>query len=314
MSKQMLKPSANGPGANGPGVSGEAKLTLRLGIRRLRPALSSARASAQTNFREMPASVSGEAGAALNAAKEAAEAANRTKAALFANMNHELRAPLNAILGFSEILADNAVGAQGPLQAARQSEFAGHLNSAGHQLLDIVESIFDLATIEENALDIRPSPTCLGGLVADVVARLQPLASQFGVQIRTDLDAELPNCSIDAARIRQALRSVVDNAIKFSNRNGIVTVRLSRASSGTAAITVSDTGVGISAADIAHVFKAFHHGDSFFTRRYDGAGLGLTYAKRFVEQHNGHITLSSEPNVGTTVTIELPFATTTSER
>ena len=311
MSKQMVKPDANGAG--GPGANGEAQVTLRMGIRRLRPALSSARAGAQANARAAPALVSDEANAALIAAKNAAKAANRTKAALLANMNHELRAPLNAILGFSEILADNTVVAHGPLQVARQTEFAGHLNNAGHQLLDIVESILDLATIEDEARDIRPSPTCLGGLVADVVARLQPLASQFGVQLRTDLDADLPNCAIDAARIRQALRSVVDNAIKFSNRNGIVTVAVSRSNAANAVVTVSDTGVGIGPADIADVFREFHHGDSSFTRRYDGAGLGLTYAKKFVEQHKGRITLASERNVGTTVTIELPFVAAAQE-
>jgi signal transduction histidine kinase len=291
------------------GASGQTETTLRMGIRRLRPALSSARAGVQSSPWASPALASGGAREELKAAKDAAETAKRKITALLANMEHELRAPLNAIAGFSEILAGNAVGAGGPLQAARQIEFADHLTNASHQLIDIVESIFDLAKFEDNAGEFNPSPTSLDALIADVVARLQPLASPFGVQIRTDLDAGLPNLMIDAARIRQALRSVIDNAIKFSNRNGIVNVRLSRAASGNVVVIVSDTGTGVSRDDIAHVFQAFFHAGSSFTRRYVGAGLGLTYAKSFVEQHNGRIALASERNVGTTVTIELPFVT-----
>jgi signal transduction histidine kinase len=304
MANLKLMPSTSGPKRG-------TESTLRMGIRRLRPALSSARTGAMVNEWASLALASGGTSAELNAAKNAAEAANRTKKALFANMNHELRAPLNAILGFSEILLGNSVGVQGPLQFARQNEFANHLNNASHQLLDIVESILDLAKFGDTECEVQTAPTCLKGLVADVVARLQPLASQFCVQIRTDLDSELPKCAIDAARIRQALRSVIDNAIKFSNRDGIVNVRLSRTTSGTAVVTVSDTGVGIGRADVANVFREFHHGGSSLARRFDGAGLGLAYAKKFVEQHNGRITLASERNVGTTVMIELPLVTQT---
>ena len=293
------------------GANGDMELKLRMGIRRLRPALSSARAGAMVNEWESRALASGGASAELHAAKNAAEAANRTKTALFANMNHELRAPMNAILGLSEILLGNSVGVQGPLQVARQGEFANHLNNAAHQLLDIVESVLDLAKFGDIGSEVQTSPTCLGSLVTDVVARLQPLASQFCVQIRTDLDAELPKCALDSARIRQALRSVIDNAIKFSNRGGIVDIRLWRATSDDAVVTVSDTGVGIDRADLADVFREFHLGGSSRTRRFEGAGLGLAYAKKLVEQHNGRITLASERNVGTTVVIELPFVAQT---
>jgi len=244
--------------------------------------------------------------AELKLAKDAAEMASRTKSALLANMNHELRTPLNAIIGFSELLASKNVAPSGSQPVTTESEYASYINDAGHSLLEIINNILEIAKLEDGQSELTVRPECLNDLVTDVVDRLRPVAAQCGAQIRTYLNDELPRYLVDGSRIRYAIRCVVDNAIKFSKANGVVEVRLVGSPTGSALISISDSGIGLGHEHFDRVFEAFFQVDSSLARRHNGAGLGLTLAKKFVGQHGGSVTLTSELNLGTTVTIELP--------
>jgi PAS domain S-box-containing protein len=239
----------------------------------------------------------------LKIAKDTAEAASRIKSALLANMNHELRTPLNAIIGFSELLAEGGVHAASSEKATEYSRF---INEAGRQLLDVIDSILETARLDDGRSALRLVPTLLSDLISELVDRMLPVARQAGVRIRTCLDSRMPRYVVDPARLRHALRSVIENAIKFSKGDGVVDICLSQSDSQTAIISVSDDGIGIAKENLDEIFEPFFQADSRISRRYNGTGLGLTLAKKFVEQHCGCIRVESQLGHGTTIEIELP--------
>jgi PAS domain S-box-containing protein len=243
--------------------------------------------------------------AELKTAKDAAESASRTKSALLANMNHELRTPLNAIIGFSGLLSEKAENEK-PISAETVCEYGRYINDAGNQLLDIINNILEISSLEDGRASMRLVPTMLSDLVDELLERLSPAAALSGVRIRTRLDTRMPRYMVEPVRLRQAIRSIIENAIKFSKSNGIIDIVLSQSESQTAIIAVSDNGIGIAKENLDEVFKPFFQADSKLSRRYNGTGLGLTLAKKFVEQHRGHIRITSNLGQGTTVEIQLP--------
>jgi PAS domain S-box-containing protein len=238
--------------------------------------------------------------AELMRSKEAAEFANRTKTEFLANMSHELRTPLNAILGFSEMIA---CGMFGPL-APKYVEYAGDIHKSGEHLLALVNDVLDLAKLEAGKLELRESDVCLHELVDECLLFLRNRAREGGVLLHSELPLDLPLLRADGRVVKQLLLNFLSNAVKFTPEGGrvIVCAEAGRSFS----VSVSDTGIGMSAADIEVALSPFGQVDSKLARKHQGTGLGLPICKSLMELHGGDLTVTSRPNEGTTLTARFP--------
>jgi signal transduction histidine kinase len=226
------------------------------------------------------------------------------KSRFLANMSHELRTPLNAIIGFSEILCDG--DGRGTLEP-EQKEHVGYILESGRHLLSLINDVLDLSKIEAGRMDLHREwvpPELLFDSARDVI---RPMALKKGVEIEMDDVQHLPQVLVDAVRIKQVLYNLLSNAVKFTPRAGRVRVTASQGDHGLS-ISVKDTGVGISAADLPRLFREFERIESKTAPKVEGTGLGLALVKRLVELHGGHITVESEPGKGSTFTFDIPPA------
>lgn len=250
-----------------------------------------------------------DAEATLRRAKEAAEAADRAKSEFLAMVSHEIRTPINGVIGFAQILADS------PL-TLEQREQVAIIMASGQTLEKLITDILDLSKIEAGKIEIESSPFGLRKSVEDVVAFFQPRARTTGVTVATDFDLDVPGIvNSDEARLRQILVNLIGNAFKFTERGGIrVHVSCLRGQAvglgGTRRelrlfFAVSDTGVGISEENVAKLFKPFSQVDDSAERRRRGTGLGLTISKRLCELMGGTISVHSKPGEGTTFRFSL---------
>jgi signal transduction histidine kinase len=233
-------------------------------------------------------------------AREAAEAANRAKDHFLAVVSHELRAPLNAILGWCAILAERK-------EHALERGLPIIERNARAQL-KLVEDLLDAARITSATLTIEPEKTNLPELVRSAVDAIKPAADEKAVGLHLAvIEEELPPLFADAYRVRQVVLNVLTNSLKFTDRGGSVNVQV-RSRAGRAQVIVQDTGRGISPAVLPHVFDRFRQGSSPGVG-HQGLGLGLTISRALVELHGGTIEIDSPgENKGTTCTIELPLA------
>lgn len=240
----------------------------------------------------------------LQASKNAQDA-NRLKSEFLAKMTHELRTPLNAIIGFSEVLKEDVVedGNETYLQDLKKIE------TAGHQLLAIVNNVLDLSRIEANKFTLNPHDFSIYALVEDLEKTASPLAKKNNNSLKIICEKDIGIMYADEKRIRQAIFNLLSNAFKFS-KNGVITLEVGRETSANqknwVCFKVSDTGIGIDHSQIKKLFEPFIQLDSSINRRYGGAGLGLALAKRFCELMGGDILVHSEVSVGTTFTVRLP--------
>ncbi len=241
------------------------------------------------------------------AARREAEEANRAKSAFLANMSHELRTPLNAIIGYSEMLAEEAVesknsAAAGDLEKIRQ---------AALHLLALVNDLLDLSKIEAGKVDLRFESFDLGELLDELDRTLRPLSEKNSNRFEITAAGPPGRMRSDPARLRQILSNLLDNAFKFTT-GGEVALRVERfAGPGGDRVrfAVSDTGIGIDAAHLERIFEAFTQADTSSTRKYGGTGMGLAISQRFSRMLGGDIHVSSEPGRGSTFALELPCQT-----
>ncbi|MCC6313929.1 MAG: PAS domain S-box protein [Thermomicrobiales bacterium] len=237
----------------------------------------------------------------LRAAKEAAEAANRQKSAFLSAMSHELRTPLSAVIGYADLLLENA---SDPLSAGQTADVRQIAASAG-RLLGLINDLLDLSRIEAGQLQLAPQPVALDAVVEAVVADVAPQAEAKGLALRVDVPHDVV-VEADPVRLRQILLNLVGNAVKFTDRGG-VTVR-ARPRRRTVAMSVADTGIGIAPEDLPHIFDEFRQVGPSAARRPGGSGLGLAITKRLVDLHAGHLQVQSALGVGSTFTVRLPVA------
>jgi signal transduction histidine kinase/DNA-binding response OmpR family regulator len=240
----------------------------------------------------------------LKVLMEAAETANQAKSQFLANMSHELRTPMNAIIGYSEMLTEEA-------QDLGQEEFIPDLkkiNAAGKHLLALINDILDLSKIEAGKMDLYLETFDIPGTVRDVATTMQPLIDKNGNRLVIDMPANAGSMRADLTKVRQGLFNLLSNASKFTQQGEILlTVRRESEPTGDwIEFRVKDSGIGMSFEQTQKVFQAFTQADASTTRKYGGTGLGLTITKKFCEMMGGSITFTSELGKGTTFIIRLP--------
>jgi PAS domain S-box-containing protein len=250
-----------------------------------------------------------EAEAALLHAKEAAEAADRAKSEFLAIVSHEIRTPINGVIGFAQILADSPLSPE-------QREQVAIIKSSGESLEKLIGDILDLSKIEANKIEIESAPFGLHKCVEEVVAFFQPRARAAALTVTARIDPDVPVIvNSDEARLRQILTNLIGNALKFTER-GRITVHVSCMRGEPVSLSdsrhalrlffaVIDTGVGIPADKISKLFKPFSQVDSSSERRRSGTGLGLIISKRLCELMGGSISVDSKPGEGTTFRFSL---------
>jgi signal transduction histidine kinase len=238
----------------------------------------------------------------LIAAKEAAEAANRSKSEFLANMSHELRTPLNAIIGFSGMMSDRLFG---PLNE-KYAEYANLIGDSGQHLLAIITDILDLARADANRLILVEETVKLASVVKLSSRIIQEMAFKAEVDYDSEIEERIPELRGDAAKLTQIIVNLLSNAIKFTPRGGSVRLKIAQAKRGGITFRVEDTGIGMSAEQIPLALSPFGQVDSGLARKYQGVGLGLPLTKRLVELHGGSIEIESAPDLGTTVMFHLP--------
>lgn len=246
----------------------------------------------------------GELARKLSEEKSRAENAANSKSAFLANMSHELRTPLNAINGFSEILAHELYG---PLGDQRYKGYAQDILASGQHLLDMINDILDMAKIEAGKMTINPQPIDPIDPVDAAVRMIRRKAADKDIEIVLDVQPGLPEIDADHRAIRQMVLNLVSNAIKFTNAGGKITVAVQQYGPDIK-VSVTDTGIGIPAADLPRLSQPFEQATGSHDRNYEGTGLGLALTKSFAEMHGGELTISSIEGEGTTVAFTLPIA------
>ena len=237
---------------------------------------------------------------ALRERAEALSGADRLRSEFIANLSYELRTPLNTILGFAELLAEEYFGTLN----ARQKEYGRGIREAANGMVTMLGDIIDLTTIEAGQMHLELDTVDLHAVMAGVLGLIRERAKQRGLGLEFDCSPEIGWVVADEKRLKQVLYHLLSNAVKFTPSGGEVRLSGYR-EDGQVTISVSDTGVGIPLSDQERVFEGFQRGETA-DRHQTGAGLGLTLVKRFIELHGGTVNLRSAPNKGTTVRCILP--------
>lgn len=238
----------------------------------------------------------------LERARDEARTASRVKDIFLATMSHELRTPLNSIIGFSDLIL---AGLTGPITDEQRLQL-GLINRSGHQLLELISDVLDIAKVETGQLNITIGRLPMFELLQDKYRAFRLQAEDHGLHLACDIDAADVTVLGDRRRVRQVLANLLSNAIKYSDR-GQITLR-ALCAEGALRIEVQDQGIGIAAEELPRLFTPFHRIDGNGTRVREGTGLGLAITKRLVECMNGTLGVHSQPGVGSTFWFTLPLA------
>jgi signal transduction histidine kinase len=239
----------------------------------------------------------------LRVAKEVAEKAAEAKSALLSTLGHELRTPLNAIIGFSDMMRQAAMG---PVGVPQYEEFVVHINDSGNRLLNAINDILEIVSCESGNLELDQKEFGAAELMDAVAKQITPEAEASGVQIVNEVSDDGVVISGDRRRLQQALYNLVSNAVKFTEKGGIVRIMMTQSEKDGLTWSVADNGIGMSAEDLPRIMEPFEQADSRLARKYEGLGLGIPLARAMARLHGGDIDYSSELGKGTTARMTLP--------
>lgn len=240
--------------------------------------------------------------AALAEARDVADSSDIAKNRFLAAVSHELRTPLNAIIGFSDMLAH---GMCGPLGSSRQEEYVRLIRESGNHLLAVVNAILDVSKIESGTYEIHPESFRFGEAAEMCRSMMALQAETKDIALTMRMGAGVGEIVADRRSVKQMLINLLSNAIKFTPEGGKVSLSATRLGS-RLHFSVSDTGIGIAAADLARLGEPFTQIQNDYTRQFEGTGLGLSVVRGLVGLHRGTMTIESAPGEGTTVAISLP--------
>jgi PAS domain S-box-containing protein len=242
----------------------------------------------------------------LRRAKNEAETANRLKSAFLANMSHEIRTPLTSILGFADMLAEDA----SPEAAADEVKpFARRIRRSGERLRDTLTAVLDLANLESQDVSLEVEPFDAAAATRALVKPWRPQAEAKGLDVHLDLPAAPLAVQADRDAFGRVLGHLLDNAVKFTDEGGVdVTVRPAPGDPSRVQVVVEDTGCGIGDGFMPHLFDAFRQESTGMRRRHEGSGLGLTIAERLTNLMGGHLAVRTAPGKGSAFIVTLPAA------
>lgn len=237
---------------------------------------------------------------ALRSAVEDLHNLSNKKSQAIVNLSHELRTPLTSIIGFSELLDDELFGKLNQTQ----KEYVAIIHNSATHLLELINALLDLNSIERGKLELYPQLVFMDELVQSVVETIQIQADDKGLALT--LRAEPLALALDPLRMRQVLYNIITNAIKFTPSGGRINI-LAQRENNEAVISVQDTGIGVAGEDQKHIFDEFYQCGDLYKRRFEGIGVGLSLSRKLVCMHGGRIEFLSSPGKGTTVLINLPL-------
>lgn len=241
-------------------------------------------------------------------ARKRAEEARDDRDRFILAVSHELRSPLNFIIGFSDLMV-NSPETYAPLEQwpAGLFEDIQEIYQSSTHLLSLINDILDLGKIDAQAMTLHREITRIEEILDEVYGMTNPLFLQKGLQLRLEIAADLPELFLDRTRIRQVLINLVNNALRFTERGGVTIA--ARAEDGQVLVDVTDTGSGIASEDLPKVFEEFRQVGTVNWQRREGTGLGLAISRRFIQLHGGRISVDSQPGIGTAIHFALPVLT-----
>jgi signal transduction histidine kinase len=237
-------------------------------------------------------------------AKEAAEAASQARAEFLANVSHELRTRLNAIVGFSDMIGDRTFG---PIDD-KYAEYASIIGESGRHLLAIISGALDIAEGDADRLALAEERVEIAEIAELATKMTEEMAHLSQIELVCQIEDELPPLAADPAKLTQIVVNLMSNAVKFTPTGGRVRLRVAQHDGGGITFRIEDNGVGMSREQIPIALSPFGQLDNNPRRDQDGIGIGLPLTKRLVELHGGTLQLDSEPGKGTVATVHLPEA------
>ena len=267
----------------------------------------------------------GQRSAEISQKNEQLQEVSRVKSEFLATMSHELRTPLNAIIGFSEIMRDGLVGTL----TEQQKEYVGDIFESGQHLLSLINDVLDLSKIEAGRMVLEAEMTNIPMLLQNSLSIIKEKAAANQIQLDVDVEDVVGDAWLDARKVKQIVYNLLSNAVKFTPEGGKITLRanivgresvekqaesIATAHSSLVSegeqflqISVTDTGIGIAAEDLACLFQPFVQVESTLSRRFEGTGLGLSMVRKLAELHGGAVAVNSIPNQGSTFTVWLHY-------